>query len=460
MLSNRSDLSEIEAALLPWLKARMPDAEDLSIANLRKAERGFSTDTLLFEARWSEGGKPVSRGMVLRRKPELPLFPDYDLRRQIRVMECLQNTSIPVPKVLWFEKNAGILNDPFYIMNEIKGVTPSDYPVYHAHGCYLEATPAQRAKMWWGCIETMARIHQLDWKALGLSFLAMPRYGAAPLDQALNYLEHCLHWAREGQPQPILEQGLKWLKDHRYTPEHITLCWGDSRMSNIIYDARTFDVVAVLDWEIAYLGDHEADLAWTIFQDWSASEFCGVPRLPGTPGTDETVHRYEALTGWKVKNLLYNEVLAGVVLGVPMLVIYKRMKKAGVPIGDVELNNLCTHWIAELLELPLPGPRPTPPPKPGESVFTVQLQITGPDGGDWYLVSDKGTVSTHDGRAPNPNVTLTVAAPDWEAILRGEMDRTQAFMSGKMRAEGDIGLLIESGDTIMKAAAERRRRAV
>lgn len=454
MLSNRSDLAEIQSALEEWLKGRIPGAEDLSLVNLRKAERGFSTDTLLFEVRWKEGGKARSQGMVLRRKPELPLFPDYDLRRQIRVMQCLEKTPIPVPKVLWFEPNAAVLNDPFYIMSEIKGVTPSDYPVYHSHGCYLEATPAQRAKMWWGCIEAMARIHKLDWQAAGLRFLAAPRYGASVLDQALNYLEHCLQWAREGQPQPILERGLRWLKDHRYDPEHVTLCWGDSRMSNIIYDAHTFEVAAVLDWEVAHLGDPEADLAWTIFQDWSASEFCGVPRLEGTPGTDETIRRCEELTGWKLKHLHYNKVLVGLVLGVPMLTIYKRMKKAGVPIGDVELNNLCTHWIAENLDLPLPGPRPTPPPKADECTVTVQLDITGPGGSERYIIIDRGQATVHKGWAPNPNVTITASAADWEAILRGELDRTQSFMSGKIKAEGDIGVLIQFGEKIFEQSRQ------
>lgn len=455
MLSNRSDFGEIQSALQGWLKGKMPQARELSLTKLRKAERGFSTDTLLFEAQWQEGGKLKTQGMVLRRKPEMPLFPDYDLRRQIRIMQCLEKTPIPVPKVLWFEPDPAVLNDPFYIMNEIPGVIPSDYPVYHMHGCYLEATPAQRAKMWWGCIEAMAEIHKLDWKAAGLSFLAAPRYGAAPLDQTLNYLEYCLEWAREEQPQPILERALRWLKDHRYPPDHVTLCWGDSRMSNIIYDASTFEVAAVIDWEIAHLGDHEADLAWTIFQDWSASEFCGVPRLEGTPGTEDTVRRYEELTGWKVKNLHYSQVLVGLVLGVPMLTIYKRMKKAGVPIGDVELNNLCTHWIAEHLDLPLPGPRPTPPPKADECTLTVQLHITGQGGADRYITIDRGRVSAHEGQAPSPNVTVTATAADWEAIERGELDRTQAFMSGRIKAEGDLGGLIQFGDRIFEHSQQR-----
>jgi aminoglycoside phosphotransferase (APT) family kinase protein len=49
------------------------------------------------------------------------------------------------------------------------------------------------------------------------------------------------------------------------------LCWGDSRLSNILYGPQ-FEVTAVLHWEIAYIGDHEADIAWMLFIDWACTE--------------------------------------------------------------------------------------------------------------------------------------------------------------------------------------------
>jgi len=351
------DLSEIQTKLVPWLKKKMPQAQDLALTDMRVAERGFSTDTFLFNVSWHEGGRFLSEGMVIRRQPELPLFPDYDLRRQFFVMERLEDTIIPVPKVYWLERDQSVIGDCFYIMGEEKGITVSDFPVYHAHGIYLDATPEQRAKMWWGCVETIAAIHALDWKRLGLSFLAAPRYGPEPLDQVLNYYGSCLDWAKEG-PQPILETTLDWLRRNKYTPEHLTFCWGDSRMSNILY-GPDFEIKAVLDWETAYLGDHEADLGWMLFLDWANSEGTGIRRLEGTPSREETVERYEALTGWKVKNLLYNEVLAAFLLSVPMLTVYKRLRKIDLlPLGeDVEQNNFCTQRLAELLNLDAPGPR-------------------------------------------------------------------------------------------------------
>ncbi|QRY62345.1 phosphotransferase [Gordonia sp. PDNC005] len=75
---------------------------------------------------------------------------------------------------------------------------------------------------------------------------------------------------------------LKWLKGNLYEPEHPTLVWGEARMPNILYTPQ-LSVAGVLDWEMAYLGHHEADLAWLLFLDWACSDFEGHASLPGTP---------------------------------------------------------------------------------------------------------------------------------------------------------------------------------
>ena len=56
-------------------------------------------------------------------------------------------------------------------------------------------------------------------------------------------------------------------------------------------------VVAVLDWEMAFLGDPEADLAWWCFLDWANNEGYGGPHLDGIPGKEETLARYAEITG-------------------------------------------------------------------------------------------------------------------------------------------------------------------
>src|SRR5437763_35548 len=96
-------------------------------------------------------------------------------------------------------------------------------------------------------------------------------------------------------PQPILAHALAWLREHRYAPRHVALCWGDARLPNLIY--RNDEVVGVLDWEMAFLGDPEADLGWWLFMHWATGEGYGFPPLEGFPGRGETIRRDEALTG-------------------------------------------------------------------------------------------------------------------------------------------------------------------
>ena len=149
-------------------------------------------------------------------------------------------------------------------------------------------------------------------------------------------------------PRPELSAAATWLRDNVYEPEHLALCWGDSRLSNILYGPQ-FEVAAVLDWEIAYIGDHEADLAWLLFLDWACSEYEGVPRLEGTPGREETIERYGRLTGLEMRNLRYNEVLAAVALACPVLRLETKLRAEGLLTDDFDLVGFCVERIRQLL---------------------------------------------------------------------------------------------------------------
>ena len=209
----------------------------------------------------------------------------------------------------------------------------------------------------------------------------------------------------------------------------------------------------MLDWEMAFLCDPEADVAWYWFLDWQHCEGYGIPRLEGFPSKEETLRRYEELTGWKVEHVDYYEVLAALKFGVVLLKLYKNFKLMSValPAEDAELNNVCTQRLAELLNLEPPGERQRRETTNLEDITaTVQFNLTGPGGSIWYLVSDKGSSSRHEGTIDNPNVTMTVSAKDWAAIQRGEMDRIQAWMGGKLQIDGDMALLLQLEDTISK----------
>ncbi|AYF78684.1 phosphotransferase family protein [Nocardia yunnanensis] len=322
------------------MRTHFPGSGAARVRDLRRTERGFATETYLFEIEDAAGVVP----MVLRRPPDMSLFPDYDLLRQVLVMQRLAGTGIPVPAVTWLERGDNPLGSPYFVMNRLAGQAPSDYPSYHTAGNYYEATPEQRARMWWGCVDTIAEVNRLDWQALGLGFLAFPRYGAGVLEQGVNYLDAALRWACEGEPPETYRRAIAYLRDNLREPERITLCWGDARMSNILYD-KDFRVSGVLDWEIAHLGCPESDLAWLLFLDWACSEYEGHAPLPGTPSRAETIAYYEKRTGTTVGDLDYQEVFSAALLSVPLLRMTHRVQ---LP-PEVNITGFCTARIEQLL---------------------------------------------------------------------------------------------------------------
>ena len=142
--------------------------------------------------------------------------------------------------------------------------------------------------------------------------------------------------------------------------------------------------------------------------------------------------------------------------GIVILSVFKNFNKMGValPAEDIELNNPCTRRLAELLGLPSPGEPPRETFRIEDVTVSVQFHLTGPGGGDWYLLSEKGKGTRHDGTVGNPNTTLTISAEDWAAIQRGEIDRLHAWTSGKLTIDGDMTLLLQLEDMISKFSIE------
>jgi aminoglycoside phosphotransferase (APT) family kinase protein len=350
-MGGRPAADEIAGLLEPIVRRKIPGAADARIANWRATERGWSTETFLFDLECDGADGPTTlKQLVFRRPPAVSLFPDYDLLRQVLVMNRLRDTPVTVPTVCWLDRDDRPLGTPYYVMEQLPTVgNPSDFPSYHSHGMYFHATPEQRATMWRGCVRSIVDIHALDWRGLRLDRLLMPERGARPLEQVVNYYSEMLEWASSGNPRPELAAATKWLRDNIYEPEHLVLCWGDSRLSNILY-GQQFEVVAVVDWELAYIGDHEADLAWLLFTDWAYSEFEGLPRLDGTPTREETVARYEQMCGRPVRNLRYNEVLAAVEMAVPVSRLAVRFRDQGLLTEDFDLLGFCVERIRQLLD--------------------------------------------------------------------------------------------------------------
>jgi aminoglycoside phosphotransferase (APT) family kinase protein len=341
------DFERTRRELEAWLARRHPGARVGELSG--PGTTGFSSDTLLFDARWPGGGA----SLVARLRPSgFPIFPEYDIARQFEIQRLLGASDVPVARMLWLEEDATVLGAPFYVMEQVPGRAPTDNPPYHAGGWVTEVAPAEREALWWSGLEALARIHRLDWRGLGLGFLDPC---GDPLDAQLAYWERYRAWAA-GRPQPNLDRALAWLRANRPRERAPgVLCWGDSRIGNMLF--RDGVCLAVLDWEMACIGTPELDLAWWLFMDRHHCEGIGVPRLPGFPSREETLARYEAWSGHAPRHLGWYEVLAAFRFSAIMARVAQQMAHYGLLPADAsfELDNPCSRLLAQMLELPAPG---------------------------------------------------------------------------------------------------------
>jgi len=165
MISRQPDQAGVQSKILGWLQEKMPQARNLSISNMERPGTGLSNDTFVFGLSWEEAGQQRSEGRVVRCAPiSYPIYAEFDLRNQFHVLDRLQGTDVPSPRVYWYEEDENLLGAPFFLMDKLEGVIPPDFPPYHSFGPYYDATPDRRARMWWSSLETMAKVHKVDWK--------------------------------------------------------------------------------------------------------------------------------------------------------------------------------------------------------------------------------------------------------------------------------------------------------
>jgi aminoglycoside phosphotransferase (APT) family kinase protein len=354
------DLEALRARLAAWLAQRLPAGAEPELGAIELPEKsGFSSETLLLGASWREGGARRRRGLVVRMRPSgFPIFPEYDMRLQYRCMEVVgREAGVPVPPLHWLEEDESVLGQPFYLMGRVEGQAPPDNPPFQAQGWLFEAGPREQERLFRASIGLLARIHRLDWEKAGLHFLLRPEHGEPGLPQQLGYWTRYLAWAGAGREHPTLEAGLERLRASAPEGLPIGLDWGDARIGNVLY--RSFEPVAVLDWEMATLGPGEVDLGWFLFMNRYLAAAAGVPQLPGFPEREAAVALYEEALGRAVRELDWFEAFAALRYGAVWLRVVQRFADAGLmspeALFQAERVNPATRMLAEALDLPPPA---------------------------------------------------------------------------------------------------------
>ncbi len=212
-----------------------------------------------------------SRELVLRKQPASTLLPSaHAIDREFRVMRALAKTPVPVPQVLHFEPDPAIVGTPFFVMERIRGRIFADASL-------AGVTPADRTAMYASMVETLVRLHAVDWLAVGLDGYGKP--GAYFQRQIKRWTQQWqLHRTRD---DTTVDRLIEWLPEHAPAQEETSICHGDYRVGNLIFHPTEPHVVGVLDWELSTLGHPLADLAYNCIA-WHTlpAEYGGLLGLP------------------------------------------------------------------------------------------------------------------------------------------------------------------------------------
>ena len=205
-VSNDQNMAE---RIRRYIETKLPNTSDLYLEAMERIAVGWSHETWLFDAHWTENGEAKAQGLCLRRDPGNALLRHFsDLGVQFQVLQSLESTPLPTPKPYWYESDTSILDKPFLVMEKVEGTCPSPWG---AAGRRFYAEAAERGTLPQSFTSALATLHTIDWEAAGLSFLGAPESGK---DFALREVQKWCELVELSQlePHPILVDLTGWLK--------------------------------------------------------------------------------------------------------------------------------------------------------------------------------------------------------------------------------------------------------
>jgi aminoglycoside phosphotransferase (APT) family kinase protein len=211
---------------------------------IKQFKGGQSNPTYLLET--------PARRYVLRRKPPGKLLPSaHAVDREYRVIRALHAQGFPVAEPLTYCADDSVAGTPFHLMSFVDGRVFWEPQM-------ADSTPTERAAVYDGMNETIARLHGFDPGKIGLG-----DFGRGE-NYVMRQVERWSKQYRASQTETIdaMERLIEWLPKHIPPSARARLVHGDYRLDNLIVAATKPKILAVLDWELSTLGDPLADFTY------------------------------------------------------------------------------------------------------------------------------------------------------------------------------------------------------
>ena len=256
----------------------------VQVENLTRIPGGASRETYRFEA-LVDG---QSKGLILRRDPVGSLI-DTDRRLEFLAYQSFFGRGVPAPEPVALEMGETELERPFFIMGRIDGGKAASPFTQEPYGVHAETIGVQ-------FFTTLGVIAGTDPVGLPISEVAdMPTVDNC-WSTALDYWSGVIA-ADELHPQPIVWAAIRRLRRNPPPPaQKISVVHGDYRTGNFLHDGEG-KIIAILDWEMAHLGDPMEDLGWALDPLWGHFDEA---RIGGMMPRQQALALWERTSGLKV----------------------------------------------------------------------------------------------------------------------------------------------------------------
>jgi aminoglycoside phosphotransferase (APT) family kinase protein len=251
-------MADIEQRILRYLSHQWGTGERISIVALSRIHGGASRETFRVRVRRGDGQE---RGLIFRRDPVSTLI-ETEREIEFAAYQSFQDSGVPVPRALFLERGTDWLERPFFVMEEVEGCTAGSILAGDPYGPHRQRIGEQ-------FFTILGRIAAQDAHASPLAaHVAMPAGDGA-------WQEELTKWEKvidedELEPQPIARAVIRYLRANPPPPaQKLAVVHGDYRTGNFLFDA-TGTIRAILDWEMAHIGDPLEDLAWALDPLWSS----------------------------------------------------------------------------------------------------------------------------------------------------------------------------------------------
>jgi aminoglycoside phosphotransferase (APT) family kinase protein len=235
---------------------------------------------------------------ALRRPPLAHVLPTaHDMAREYRVISALEPTAVPVPSPVALCTDPDVLGAPFYLMSFVPGV------VLDRPDAFVRITPDLARSTCSHLVETLVALHAIDPDQIGLGDFGHPD---GFISRQLRRWSQ--QWAaNRTEERPRMDELTQRLAATMPTRSESAIVHGDYRLTNVMFSTDLRTLLAVVDWEMATLGDPLTDVGLlVVYQSLAADGGFVMPRLDPADGfltPDELVAAYRTLSGRDVSDV-------------------------------------------------------------------------------------------------------------------------------------------------------------